>query len=80
MKVARVKVSIYTCKLLLNNYFLFNINKDIDIMKITAAIALLLGKASAGPPPANGNFFYMDFPDLQQSDKGHGQHEVQMKV
>jgi hypothetical protein len=50
-------------------------------MKITAAIALLLGKASAAEPPPGGKFFYIDFPDLQKvKDRGHGQHQVSMKV
>lgn len=47
-------------------------------MKITASIALFLGQINGADPPANGNFFYIDFPDLIDSDHTHGQHEVRM--
>ena len=50
-------------------------------MKITAAIAMLLGKASAVDPPPGGKFFYIDFPDLRKvKDRGHGQHQVEFKA
>lgn len=49
-------------------------------MKITRAIAFLLGKATALDPPTNGNFFYVEFPDLRVNKGGHGQHQVDLRV
>jgi len=43
-------------------------------MKITSTIALFLSGTNAADPPVNGNFFYIDFPDLQATDHAHGQH------